>query len=193
MEQLGQKSETKEKNIMDYNELLGLFPQCDGPNNLPFEVQSSDFCYVTKPNPRFTTPTFKLETTTTLGVSPSVVLLSAPAAMGKSAVAKALAYELQAPLWNLSKFTLGEGTLTGIPRRYFGGTQFNDVESRLRSGSFLYILDALDEARARPGQGFESFLEDLCEETRDARTRACGGSSWSNGGFRMGCAIFRRK
>ena len=160
-------------NTMDYNDLLGLFPQCDGPNLLPFEVQSSDFCYVTEPNPRFTTPTFRLETATTLGVSPSVVLLSAPAAMGKSAVAKALAYELQAPLWNLSKFTLGEGTLTGIPRRYFGSTKFNVIENGLRSGSFLYILDALDEARARPGHGFESFLEDLCEETRDVRTRAC--------------------
>ena len=116
---------------------------------------------------------FRLETTTTLGVSPSVVLLSAPAAMGKSAVARALACELQAPLWNLSKFTLGEGTYTGIPRRHFGGAQFNAVEDSLRSGTFLYILDALDEARARPGQGFEAFLEDLCDETSDARVRAC--------------------
>ena len=37
----------------------------------------------------------------------------------------------------------------------------------------MYVLDALDEARARPGQGFESFLEDLCNETRDTRTYAC--------------------
>ena len=159
--------------MITYKEILNLFPRCSGPNTFPFGLQSPDFCYVTESNTRFTTPTFKLETTETLGVSPSVVLISAPAAMGKSAVARALAYDLQAPFWNLAKFTLGEGTFTGIPRRHFGGSKFNDVEARLRSGSFLYILDALDEARARPGQGFEAFLLDLCEEAYHIRPQAC--------------------
>ena len=159
--------------MLNYNELLALFPHCGGPNAFPFEIQSPDFCYITESNPRFITPTFRRQEEETLGVSPSVVLISAPAAMGKSAVAQALAHDLQAPLWNLAKFTLGEGTFTGIPRRMFGGVQFNDVEAKLRAGSFLYVLDALDEARVRPGHGFESFLLDLCEEGNHYRTHAC--------------------
>ncbi len=159
--------------MLDYNDLLGLFPPCDGPNVFPFDIQSPDFCYISESNPRFIAPRFRLQEEGSSNVSPSVVLISAPAAMGKSAVARALAYDLQAPLWNLAKFTLGEGTFTGIPRRLFGSNQFNRVETRLRAGSFLYVLDALDEARARPGQGFESFLLDVCEEGRHHRNSAC--------------------
>ena len=159
--------------MINYDELLNLFPRCNGPSTLPFEVSTQDFCYVTESNPRFTAPTFRLQAEHAASAPPSVVLLSAPAAMGKSAVAQALAHDLQAPLWNLAKFTLGEGTFTGIPRRLFGGNRFNDVEARLRAGSFLYILDALDEARARPGQGFESFVLDLCEEAHHVQTGAC--------------------
>ena len=157
--------------MLDYNDLLALFPPCGGPTAFPFELQSPDFCYIAEPNPCFISPTFRLQGEQALGISPSVVLISAPAAMGKSAVARALAHDLQAPLWNLAKFTLGEGTFTGIPRRQFGGNQFNDIETNLRAGSFLYVLDALDEARARPGHGFESFLLDVCEEGKHHRPR----------------------
>ena len=73
---------------IEYGQLLDLFPRCDGSNTFPCELQTPDFCYVTEANLRFVAPTFRLESTTAGRASPSVVLISAPAAMGKSVVAR---------------------------------------------------------------------------------------------------------
>ena len=158
---------------MEFNGLLSLLPACDGPSSFPFDSNCQHFRYEIDKNPRFVAPTLRVEREPADDQMPSVVVISASAAVGKSTIAQAIAYELQAPLWDLSQFTLGDGTFTGIPRKYFGSTAFNDVETRLRSGSFLYVLDALDEARAKSGHGLESFLQGLCDETKSAKDRAC--------------------
>ena len=155
-----------------FSDLLSLFPVCDGPSSFPFETDCRHFRYEIKENRRFVPPTLRVINEPPKGKAPSVVVISASAAVGKTTVAQTIAYRLQAPLWDLSQFTLGDGTFTGIPRRCFGSTAFNSVETRMRSGSFLYVLDALDEARAKSSQGFEAFLLDLCNETRSEKPKA---------------------
>lgn len=154
-----------------FGDILSFLPECDGPNTFPFLRDSSDFRYVLNENSCFVAPTLRVEREPPEGKTPSVILISAPAAVGKSTVAEALGYLTQAPLWNLAKFNLGHGTFSGIPRRFYGGEQFNEVEKRLRAGNFLFILDALDEARAKKPDFFESFLEELCEEAQSTRPK----------------------
>lgn len=157
---------------VEFDELLSSFSVCGGPSSFPLDTSSPHFRYELDENERFVAPTFRVEREPIKGKTPSVVLISASAAVGKSTVACALAHKLEAPLWDLSQFTLGDGTFTGIPRKHFGSSKFNEVEARLRSGSFLYILDALDEARARTSQGFDSFLQELCKETASELSKA---------------------
>ena len=97
--------------------------------------------------------------------NPKLVLVSAPGATGKSALAKYLAYKYQGIYWNLAKIRLGHNTFYGTIIRALGRDVFSRYMSGLISGESLLIIDALDEADLTSGREMlEVFLDDVCTQ-----------------------------
>lgn len=81
----------------------------------------------------------------------SVVLISAPGAVGKTTLAREIARRIGSPLWNLGNVNVGTEFLTGAIARAFGDAEFSRVKSELASGDRALVMDGLDEARLRAG------------------------------------------
>lgn len=98
---------------------------------------------------------------------PAVILVSAPAAAGKSTTAKALAGALRTPYWDTSSMHVGNHSFVGTL-----ATAYEDVgavRSALTGGRGLLVIDALDEAHTRSGgTNFDAFLSDLAETVKTA-------------------------
>lgn len=91
-----------------------------------------------------------------------VLLIAAPAAVGKSWLAQHLSASTANPLWDLSQFNVGSGFFTGTITDAYGPGGFSEISAGLRQGSMCLILDAADEALVRAGTGsFEAALENL--------------------------------
>lgn len=119
-------------------------------------------------NPYFVEPTLSLETECT---APSLILIAAPAAVGKSTVAREIARRQNAPYWDLAKFRVGTNTFTGTLGQSYGA-QYGTVLTELAAGNFLLVIDALDEAHVRAGtEALEEFLDDLVNQTLQPRAR----------------------
>lgn len=132
----------------------------------------SGVTYVSAANPSFVAPELEETLPAFAAGATSVILLSAPAAIGKSTLAAELAYRTGATLWNLASFQVGTGTYLGTLADAFGIAALGGVVNRLNAGDFLVIMDALDEANLRAGErNFEAFIEDLVKVCRDPRKR----------------------
>jgi hypothetical protein len=145
-----------------FSELVTLLPRgddllADAAKKLPTGVS-----WVENSNPCFVEPDLEIQQPIEVGRT-SVVILSAPGAVGKSTVAAQIASAARAFLWDLSKFQVGSRTFAGTILELYGFVS-TGVQKRLREGNFLFVLDALDEAEVRAGsQNFEAFIRDLAE------------------------------
>src|SRR5947207_1032269 len=87
-------------------------------------------------------PTF-IEPTLTLQkgdpASTTVVLLAAPAAVGKSMFAEALAGDRRAPLWDLGQFPVGRGTFLGKLAETHGIAALADVTQKMTHGEYCVV------------------------------------------------------
>lgn len=93
-----------------------------------------------------------------------VSLIAAPAAVGKSMLARYVAAESGNPLWDLSRFNVGSHFFTGTLARVYGGRGYSEYERALASRSCTLIVDAADEALVRAGlTNYEAALHDLSE------------------------------
>jgi len=126
--------------------------------------------YVPSSNPAFISP----DRDVVSGIVPektAVVLISSPAAAGKSTFAAELASRTGATLWDLSRIHVGSRTFAGTIMEAYD-FEATGVVKRLRSGEFLFILDALDEAQVRAGsQNFEAFIGDLAKELKSPKSK----------------------
>lgn len=124
--------------------------------------------YIDEENSRFVEPTLaKAESVS----DPSVILLSAPGAVGKSTVAAELARRTNSTPWDLSKFQVGSNSFAGTLTKSFG-TAAGGVMENLNSGDFLVVLDAIDEAAVRAGaQNLDAFLDDLVGHLKNERPK----------------------
>src|SRR5262249_36551702 len=114
--------------------------------------------------PRFVAPTLKESTAPRQGAT-SVVLISAPGAVGKTTLAREIAFRIGSPLWHLGQVNVGHEFMTGAIARAFGDAEYSRVKGELRGGKRALVLDGLDEARLRAGQqNFEAFLEGLASD-----------------------------
>jgi hypothetical protein len=99
------------------------------------------------------------------GVDPlaaEVVVISAPAAVGKSTVAKFLAASRSAPLLNLAAVPVSTQSLLGLLAADVSDP--SDAISAFHAGRLTVIVDALDEGRMLSGDAnFEQFLETTWE------------------------------
>ncbi|MCA5922177.1 hypothetical protein [Curtobacterium oceanosedimentum] len=93
-----------------------------------------------------------------------VILISAPAAVGKSWLAAELSARTFNPLWDLSRFSVGSNFFTGTITDVYGASGFSTFTDRLRAGEACLILDAADEALVRVGSNsFQVGLENLAK------------------------------
>jgi hypothetical protein len=131
---------------------------------------STGLSYVKVASSTFVEPTFEIDSPIEAGRT-SVVLISAPGAVGKSTLASELAFRTGALLWDLSRFQVGSKTFSGTVFDAYGNMT-TGVQKRFAEGGFLFVLDALDEAQIRAGsQNFDAFLEDLASALKEPRSR----------------------
>lgn len=137
-------------------------PSNDGPQ---LTEQSSDASFrATVPSPEgYVWPDLVLEDDS----QASILLLTAPGAMGKSAAARAIANTLRAPLVDLAKLPIGSDSLTGLLTRVLGWQQAPAFVTQLQRGEASLVLDSLDEAQLAAGrQHFAAFMKNVVELLR---------------------------
>src|SRR5690606_19983139 len=96
---------------------------------------------------------------------PSVLLISAVGATGKSALAKALSAQTALPLLDLAKHKpVGDNTLTGLLTNAYELRDISSILEGLAQGTYGVIIDGVDEGRSKTtGKGFEAFLDDIAK------------------------------
>ncbi|MGI5527782.1 hypothetical protein ACQEVX_10255 [Streptomyces syringium] len=95
-------------------------------------------------------------------LTPSVLIVTAPAAVGKSTAAQYMSHSLRAPILDLSTLQVGHGTITGKTGDALGRRKSADFFDEIERGKATLIIDALDEAEIRSGQAnFRAFAQEL--------------------------------
>jgi len=109
----------------------------------------------------FVRPILKIENSVDTPNLP-IVVISAPGAVGKSALANFIAAEKGCHIWDLSKLALGTNTFIGTLVEAFNRKDFAQLQTELEDGKVSFVLDAFDEAEIVSGWGrVEEFLEEL--------------------------------
>jgi hypothetical protein len=91
-----------------------------------------------------------------------LLLVEAPAATGKSALAKFIASRTGAPLWDLANDTVGKSSLSGSLQDELEGAASRLLGRSESEADMFIVLDALDEAEMRAtAHGFEQFLQNV--------------------------------
>jgi hypothetical protein len=154
---------------MTFEELLKMLPNCDGPTRFPLRRTGADLDYPLKGLAAFVAPNLS-ERSDAQAAAPSVVIISAAGAVGKTTVARELAYAKRTLLWDLAESQpIGQSSLSGTLLSVFGASQIASVDESLRSGQLFMVVDALDEGRVKTTQaGFEAFLSDLADYARSS-------------------------
>ncbi|WP_329198272.1 MULTISPECIES: hypothetical protein [unclassified Streptomyces] len=97
-------------------------------------------------------------------LTPSLVLITAPAAVGKSTAADFMSNSLKCPILDLSSLQVGDGTLEGALSKSFGIRKCAEFLESLMGSQATLIIDALDEAEVRSGQAnFRAFVRGLAD------------------------------
>lgn len=94
---------------------------------------------------------------------PSILLISAVGATGKTALASALSAQTAMPLLDLAKHKpVGDNTLTGLLTNAYELRDISGILEGLSQGTYGIIIDGVDEGRSKTtGKGFEAFLDDI--------------------------------
>jgi hypothetical protein len=161
-----QASTRRIREVMDYYNLKAIVEATkqeivmSNPSESFYVAESRDAPYIP---PTFVKAEFE-------GERPSVILVSAVGATGKSTLAHVVSYETRLPLLDLAKHKpVGDTTLTGLLTRSFPTAELSDVFQGIAEGRFGVIIDGIDEGRAKTREeAFAAFLEDigrLCQES----------------------------
>lgn len=98
-----------------------------------------------------------------------ILVISAPGATGKSALAKYLAHHFSSIYWNLAEITLGDNSFVGTLVRSLGTDNFSSFTQKLHSGETLLVVDAFDEAEMISGpKAVRAFLTDIGRDSLKA-------------------------
>lgn len=128
---------------------------------LAMRAEIDSFAHAPKRTEPYIEPTFtKIEFAVE---KPTVVLVSAVGATGKSALAQVLSNRLKLPLLNLARHKpVGDNTLTGLLTTAFAVEQLTQVFQGISTGEFGVILDGIDEGRSKTTESaFQAFLDDI--------------------------------
>ena len=138
-----------------------------------FDLRSTERYVVSASvHPAFVSP--PLEEVEPIGSS-RTVLISAPAAVGKTTLANYLAAKSGALLWDLSRMRLGDAVLIGSLGRAYGYDKLGELVPQLAKAQVSLVLDGLDEAYVRSGvDGLEALASDVHEILYDAAPQNSG-------------------
>jgi hypothetical protein len=143
----------------DESPLLGMLPRVR--DRFELRADAAGFSYVQACDETFVMPGLR-PSPRRQARSPSLILVEARAAVGKSMLARYLAWATNSPLWDLADIFVGNGTLWGSLAKAFGAEQLNAVIGRTMAGEFMLVIDSLDEAEMHAGgQAFDAFLAEL--------------------------------
>lgn len=145
--------------IMKYYNLKSI--HVAGKSPLVLAKPSLSFFVAQKPTKAYIAPT--LQKVIFEKENPTIILISAVGASGKTALAEQLSYDTQMPLLDLSKHKpVGDNTLTGLITHAFEVADLSSVFKGLETGSFGIIVDGLDEGMSKTKtEAFEAFLDDI--------------------------------
>lgn len=102
-----------------------------------------------------------------------IVILSAPGAVGKTALAKYLSARKSCYLWDLSKLKLGDNSLVGTIAQCFGADRLSGILTALKEGKMCFVIDAFDEAEILSGwDKVEGLLDEICRCASSSSLRA---------------------
>ena len=90
------------------------------------------------------------------------ILISAPGATGKSALAKHVSFTYNGIYWELPNNKVAEYSFQGAIMEAVGSNKVSDFIESLKNSENFLVIDAFDEAEAGSGRtGIEFFLRDL--------------------------------
>lgn len=94
---------------------------------------------------------------------PTVMLISAVGATGKSVLAQVLSNETGLPLLDLAKHKpVADNTLTGLLTSTFAVEDLSSIFEGIGKGGYGVIIDGIDEGRSKTTEkAFEAFLDDI--------------------------------
>lgn len=147
---------------MSFRELVGLLPVGGLPKGISTNADSEKKLRVPiSDNKPFIEPAFDRDEIVGFH-NPHAILISAPAAVGKSTLAETLAARTSSLLWDLGGFSVGDYFFTGQLADSFGPDQLNPMIDAIRAGQTTLILDSADEALVRVGTiSFEAAMTNL--------------------------------
>lgn len=136
--------------------------------------ESDYFYYSSKDDSKYVEPIMKqLETFN--GFTPyneaNIILISAPGATGKTAMADYLSKTLRIPILNLSSYdAVGANSIGGLIMKELDENDIFAYHNGLKNGTCSMIIDGLDEASIRiTHESFEAFMKDVAFFSRDAK------------------------
>ena len=150
------------------DQLLSRLPDCDRfPVDDPLP---SGVGYVDQGTPQFVPPNLSDIEVRDGSVPAQVVIVSAPGAVGKSTLAREIAYKKGALLWDLALAPeVGSGSLNGMLFDAVG-TRQTDFLEYMSEGLQLLIVDALDEGRIKVNENsFQRLLDDIGKLARNSK------------------------
>ena len=90
------------------------------------------------------------------------ILFSGQGAVGKSALAKHIAYKYNAIYMNLSEMRLGTNSFQGSVIKAIGHRQYSNFIDSLNTGKAMIVIDALDEGEMISGRSrLEGFIAEI--------------------------------
>lgn len=142
---------------MSLTSIIGKIPNAEGTIKLleerPKAVSRIDS------EPFYVEPLFK---ELKWNASASIILFSAPGAVGKSALAKYISYQKGSIYWDLSQVKLGQHSLNGMLIESLGAESYSFFAAGLKTGKQSIVIDALDEADLISGRkAIEMLLDDI--------------------------------
>ena len=144
---------------MQYTHLRSLFNT--KKQSIPLQHEDESFRIHDSDNSIYIQPT--IEKVMFENEKPSIILVSAVGATGKTALAKQLSIETQLPVLDLGTHRpVGGHSLTGLITESFDILTVSSVLHGLRNGTFGIIIDGIDEGRSKTTEeAFRSFLANL--------------------------------
>jgi hypothetical protein len=136
-----------------------------GKQEIKISRPSDSFSIYNKRDTVYIEPTFeKIESEE----KPTIILVSAVGATGKTALAQKLSLDTKLPVLDLGKHKpVGDNSLTGLLTSVYDVNDISQIFQGLKNGSYGLIIDAIDEGRSKTNEkAFEAFLDDivkLCE------------------------------
>ena len=148
---------------MSFQAICDQLPDCPGPQGLAIKAIPRGFTYIQRGLPEFVGPDLSPRQDVEQPTVPSIIIISAAGAVGKSTLARELAVRKRAPIWDLAgAAAVGGNSVSGQMTSAFGFDAVAEVNRLLMTGGLFLIVDALDEARVKANEaGYEAFVDNL--------------------------------